>query len=47
MMEEMGLFSFHPLSHSYDLESFPSGHSTTSGALWMGLAGDRSGHGLG
>ena len=33
-----GLFSVHPLSWNFDFESFPSGHSTVNGALFMALA---------
>ena len=32
-----GLFSLHPFSWNFDLESFPSGHSTVNGALFMAL----------
>jgi membrane-associated phospholipid phosphatase len=35
---DQGLFSFNPFSHNSDFESFPSGHATTSGALWTALA---------
>jgi undecaprenyl-diphosphatase len=33
-----GLFSLHPFSWNFDLESFPSGHSTVNGALFMALS---------
>ncbi|MBX9459135.1 MAG: phosphatase PAP2 family protein [Rhizobium sp.] len=33
-----GLFTFNPFMHDSDFESFPSGHATTSGALWTALA---------
>ena len=35
---EHGLFSFHPFTWNFDFESFPSGHSTVNGALFMALA---------
>ena len=35
---DYGLFSFHPLTWNFDFESFPSGHSTVNGALFMALA---------
>ena len=37
-MDELGTMSFHPFAHDYEFESFPSGHSTTDGALAMALA---------
>jgi undecaprenyl-diphosphatase len=33
-----GLFSFNPFTWNFDFESFPSGHSTVNGALFMSLA---------
>jgi undecaprenyl-diphosphatase len=33
-----GLFSFNPFTWNFNFESFPSGHSTVSGALFMALA---------
>lgn len=33
-----GLLFFNPLAHNFDFESFPSGHATTNGALFMALA---------
>lgn len=38
MSSDHGLFGFNPLSHNFDFESFPSGHATTNGALFMALA---------
>lgn len=35
---DQGLFSLNPFMHNSDFESFPSGHATTSGALWTALA---------
>lgn len=37
-MDDLGTLSFNPFAHDYDFESFPSGHSTTDGALAMALA---------
>lgn len=37
-MDEMGTMGFQPFAHDYAFESFPSGHSTTDGALAMALA---------
>ncbi len=33
-----GLFSFNPFTWNFDFESFPSGHSTVNGALFMALS---------
>lgn len=33
LFEEMGTLSFHPFTATYKFESFPSGHSTTLGAV--------------
>jgi len=33
-----GLFSFNPFTWNFDFESFPSGHATVDGALFMALA---------
>ncbi len=38
LFEELGNFHFQPFANDYDFESFPSGHSTTDGALAMALA---------
>lgn len=38
LFAEDGLFSVHPLSWNFNLESFPSGHSTVNGALFMALS---------
>ncbi|MDB5523467.1 MAG: phosphatase [Rhizobium sp.] len=38
MSGDNGLFSFHPFAWNYDFESFPSGHATVNGALFMALA---------
>lgn len=38
MSGDHGLFSINPLTHNFDFESFPSGHATTNGALFMALA---------
>ena len=35
---DFGVLGFHPLAGNYAFESFPSGHSTTAGALSMALA---------
>jgi undecaprenyl-diphosphatase len=35
---DYGLFSFHPFQGTFEFESFPSGHATVNGALFMGLA---------
>lgn len=37
-LDDLGTLSFHPFSNDYAFESFPSGHSTTDGALAMALA---------
>nr|WP_316650944.1 phosphatase PAP2 family protein [uncultured Gellertiella sp.] len=37
-IDDLGTLSFHPFANGYDFESFPSGHSTTDGALAMALA---------
>lgn len=37
-MDDLGTMSFQPFAHDYEFESFPSGHSTTDGALAMALA---------
>jgi undecaprenyl-diphosphatase len=33
-----GLFSFNPFTWNFDFESFPSGHATVNGALFMALS---------
>ena len=38
LLDQVGNFHFRPFSNDYDFESFPSGHSTTDGALAMALA---------
>lgn len=38
LYEEWGIFSLHPFAHNSRFESFPSGHSTTVGAILMALA---------
>lgn len=38
LFEELGTFHFQPFANDFDFESFPSGHSTTDGALAMALA---------
>lgn len=38
IFDETGPFTFSPLHGSWRYESFPSGHATTDGALFMGLA---------
>jgi membrane-associated phospholipid phosphatase len=38
MFDGHGLFSFHPFKGNFDFESFPSGHATVNGALFMALA---------
>jgi len=38
MAGDHGLFGFNPLTHNFNFESFPSGHATTNGALFMALA---------
>jgi len=38
MYGEHGLFSFNPFTWNFDFESFPSGHSTVNGALFMALS---------
>lgn len=38
LIDEYGHFHFQPFAHDFDFESFPSGHSTTVGALSMALA---------
>lgn len=37
LFEEVGNFHFKPFANDYAFESFPSGHSTTDGALAMAL----------
>lgn len=36
--QDHGLFSFNPFTWNFNFESFPSGHSTVNGALFMALA---------
>lgn len=38
LIDQVGNFHFQPFAHDFDFESFPSGHSTTDGALAMALA---------
>jgi membrane-associated phospholipid phosphatase len=38
MSADHGLFSFNPFTWNFDFESFPSGHATVNGALFMALA---------
>lgn len=38
MFDDHGLFSLNPFTWNFDFESFPSGHATTNGALFMALA---------
>jgi undecaprenyl-diphosphatase len=38
MFADHGLFSFNPFTWNFDFESFPSGHATVDGALFMALA---------
>lgn len=38
MWMDHGIFSFNPFMHDSEFESFPSGHATTSGALFAALA---------
>jgi undecaprenyl-diphosphatase len=38
MFADHGLFSFNPFTWNFDFESFPSGHSTVNGALFMALS---------
>lgn len=38
VFDEFGAFHFQPLAGSSAFESFPSGHSTTDGAIMMGFA---------
>lgn len=37
MAADHGLFSFNPFTWNFDYESFPSGHATVNGALFMAL----------
>lgn len=38
LFDDYSNFHFQPFAHDFDFESFPSGHSTTVGALSMALA---------
>jgi undecaprenyl-diphosphatase len=38
MFADHGLFSFNPFTWNFDFESFPSGHATVNGALFMALS---------
>ncbi len=38
MFDELGAFHFDPIANSSAFQSFPSGHSTTDGAIMMGFA---------
>ena len=38
MAADHGLYGFNPFTWNFDFESFPSGHATVNGALFMSLA---------
>lgn len=38
IFDDHGLFSFNPFQGNFDFESFPSGHATVNGALFMALS---------